>query len=219
MNEYPFNPGDFRPLFEITNELRELTTSPADLNWARQARILRDLCFSLTSAFDKGFEQVLHSAEANDPATKQFARHILNDFAIFTGFPRFEKDVLVKCGVEKLTADAILTAIKPLYGEIRQMEFDPSKTVSAIQSLRDEVCKASHSARRVMDRKGRSRRQTAYDENLLHRLKRRRLVIHRGDASGNHAVCSDLNRRRRPACDPSNRCKEPTGPSAALTFA
>ena len=152
MNSYPFDPADFRPLFEVTSELRELTISPADLSWARHARILRELCFSLTSAFDKGFEQVLHSAQANAPETKQFARHILSDFAAFTEFLKFEKDVLVKCGVDQSTADAIVAAIRPLHDEIRQMNFDPSKTASAIQNLRDEVCKASHSARRVMDR-------------------------------------------------------------------
>jgi hypothetical protein len=152
MTLHPVDPLDYRELFAITGHLRELRHAPSQVTWAHHVHILQELCSILTEAIGQGLEQVLYSANANDPSTQAFARLILSDLRVFTDFLKFEKDVLVKCGVDAVTADDIVAAIRPLYTELKRMTFDPAKTFAAIESLRDDVCKASRSARSAMNR-------------------------------------------------------------------
>lgn len=152
MTLHPVDPLDYRELFAITGHLRELRLRPAHVTWEHHVHILQELCSILTEAISKGLEHVLYSANANDASTQESARLVLSDLRVFTDFLKFEKDVLVKCGVDAVTADDVVSAIRPLYTELKQMTFDPAKTFSAIEGLRDDVCKASRSARRAMDR-------------------------------------------------------------------
>ena len=127
MSEPPkVNPKTFAKLFAASDTLQRLKGDPDTLTVRQYGSALTRVCESLTDALNKDLKGIIYAVrDTVDPAGRELAGGIVQDAQSFAEFLRFEREVLVACGVSEKSAEDTVTAIRKSARQICRLSIHP----------------------------------------------------------------------------------------------